>query len=282
MPNINFIRRMNAPVVSGPSLDADTTAWVNAVVGAGGSVSAGRQTVVNTLITSLKAHSLWTVHDRIWLLAAENTQSALIDIKNLSTATNSGATFTTDQGYAGNASSQYIDTNFAPNAGVNFTQNSASVSCYVRTNRTSGQDKSAVGVYDDLSTGYTSRFEPYSNGDVIVCPLNTGGANSFDQFSNAAGTARGFYTVSRTGSTTTDVYRNSSASSLATRTAASATLISSSFYIGASRLTSAVAHRYSDDQIAVVAFGAGLSGANAAQFQTDINAYMTSIGTNVY
>src|SRR5262245_27860031 len=110
MPNIIYNRRLNAPA---SSLDASTTAWVSAVVAAGGTVSAARQTIVDTLIRSLKAHSLFSVHDRIWLLASENTQSALIDIVNLSSATNSGATFTADQGYAGNASSTFVDTGFA-------------------------------------------------------------------------------------------------------------------------------------------------------------------------
>lgn len=279
MPNIRNNRRLITRR-RGSSLDSSTTAWVNAVVGAGGTVSASRQTIINTLITSLKAHNLWNVHDRIWLLAAENSQSALIDLVNLSSATNNGSTFTVDQGYAGNGTTSFVNTNFGPSTnGVNYTQNSASLSCYVRTSRSTASNKEAVGMFDDGS-GRSARFFPHANGSVVVASLNA--SNSFAQ-TGPTTNAQGFYTVSRTGATTSNTYKNSNTSSIfSDSTASLAGLSATTFYIGAENVQVGADNWFSDDQIAVVAFGAGLSSTDAAQFQTDINAYMTSLGTNVY
>src|SRR5262245_26962066 len=97
--------------------NAETIMWVNAVVGDGGRVSSGRQTIVDALIKLLKSGSVWSNLDRLWLFAAENSQSALRDIKSFSAATANGSpTFTTDRGYTGtNASSTvYINSNFNP------------------------------------------------------------------------------------------------------------------------------------------------------------------------
>src|SRR5262245_4406995 len=121
-------------------LDAATTAWVNAVVTNGGTVSAGRQTTVNTLITTLKSAGIWTKLDRLWLWAAENQPSALTDLVGLSlaTAVNSPC-FTADRGYTGNGSTSYIDTLFDPTTGTAFNQNSCHFSVWVRTLDTNTQ-----------------------------------------------------------------------------------------------------------------------------------------------
>jgi hypothetical protein len=275
MPNLRHRRRLiMRRRVATSSLDSDYLLWKAAV----GSVGATQETATNALIVSLKAHSLWTVHDRIWLLAAENATQALTDIKSLSVATNSGSTFTASQGYAGNASSTFVDTGFAPSAGTNFTQNSASYSIYVRTSRATAANKSGMGAYDDLSSGNACRFFPHGTGSVIIASVNADG--SFPQ--TASTNAQGFYTVSRTGSTTTNVYKNSSSSSIFTDATTSAARITTTFYVGAQHISSAGGNFFSDDQIAIVTFGAGLSGADAAQLQTDGNTYMAALGTNVY
>ena len=82
--------------------DAATIAWVNQVVTNGGTVSAGRQTLVDNLIVGLKADGIWTKLERLWLFAAENTISALTDLVGLTLATaNNSPTFTADVGYTG-------------------------------------------------------------------------------------------------------------------------------------------------------------------------------------
>jgi hypothetical protein len=259
--------------------DASTTRWANAVVAAGSSVGTAQKRNVDRLIRSLKSSSLFSVHDRIWLFASENTTQATIDIVNLATATNSSATHTASQGFAGNASTTFVDTGFAGSTnGVNYTQNSASLSCYVRTSRATAANKAAVSFHDDAGTGRASRFFPHATGSVIIGGLNIG--NTFPQ--TASTNAQGFYTFSRTASTTTEFYKNSSSTSIFSDATASTALVSTTFYVGAEHKSSGGNTFFSDDQVAIVAFGAGLTGAQAAQFQTILNDYMKRLGTNVY
>jgi len=116
-----------------PAFDPATTAWVAAVVAASGTVSAAQKTRVNTLIVSLKAASLFTVLDRLWLLASENTQQAGIDIVNLNASlTVSGApSFTANLGYICNNILKFLDTHFVPStAGGHYVLNGASFGYY--------------------------------------------------------------------------------------------------------------------------------------------------------
>src|SRR5262245_42144212 len=59
-------------IPTGGGLEAETTAWVNAVVADGGSVSGLQQTRVNNLIAGLKTDCLFTVLDRLWLYGGES------------------------------------------------------------------------------------------------------------------------------------------------------------------------------------------------------------------
>jgi hypothetical protein len=139
--------------------DAATTAWINAVVAAGGTVSSGRRTTVDNFIIGLKADGIWTKLDRLWLFAAENRTSADIDIKAL-TATSvvtGGPVFTADLGISCNASS-YLSTNFNLSTnGVNFLQGSAHMACWNLTDGT-GTDPTLVtsgGAINGLIPKYT-------------------------------------------------------------------------------------------------------------------------------
>ena len=62
-------------------------------------VSSTRRTLVDALIRGLKTDGVWSKLDRLWLFAAENATSALVDVKEgrLATAVSS-PTFTTDRG----------------------------------------------------------------------------------------------------------------------------------------------------------------------------------------
>jgi hypothetical protein len=276
MPNIIYNRRLNAPA---SSLDASTIAWVNAVVAAGGSVSAARQTIVNTLITSLKTHSLWTIQDRIWLHASENSQQATIDIVNLGVATPvNSPTFTADQGYAGNGSSSYLDSGLSASSATNYVRDSGSVSSYVRTSRSSGAGGVNIGFHAAASTGSMTALFTYTNG-FINYDLNNA------QFTAQVGgqpNAQGFFTSVRTGASAQAVYKNSSSTAVATNTTSSIAVPALNFFIGA-RNQDATPVNYLSDQLAITTIGSGMTdGTNVAQFQTDLNAYMTSLGTNVY
>jgi hypothetical protein len=106
------------------------TAWVMAVMTAGGAVSGTQQTRVGNLITSLQSASLYSIWDAIWLLDSENPTQASIDIVNLKTWTASG---TVAQGATGYSSSTagYLITTVNISTTTNYTQNSATLMGYV-------------------------------------------------------------------------------------------------------------------------------------------------------
>jgi hypothetical protein len=92
--------------------------------------SAGQQTLQNQLVVDLKAAGVWSKLDTFAVFATDgNSDFALIDWIRLSqyTAVNS-PTFTTNDGFTGNGTSSYIDTNFNPTIGTNnFTLNNACI-----------------------------------------------------------------------------------------------------------------------------------------------------------
>ena len=133
-----------APVIGVPvlleirGLDDTTSAWILAVQGAGGSVSDARKQHVNNFIVGLKEDGIWPFFDRIWLLAAENQQSARVDLKVGLVATPVGTpVFTAGIGYTLTGASGYLETgyNFIADA-VNFAQNSAHLACWNLTDGT--------------------------------------------------------------------------------------------------------------------------------------------------
>jgi hypothetical protein len=90
--------------------------------------SASQQILQNQLVLDLKAGGIWSKLDTLAIFATDGSSDfALIDWKRLSlyTAVNS-PTFTANQGFQGNGTSSYIDTNWNPNTqGVNYTLNNA-------------------------------------------------------------------------------------------------------------------------------------------------------------
>jgi hypothetical protein len=91
--------------------------------------SAGQQTLQNQLVVDLKSAGIWSKLDTFAVFATDgDIDFALIDWIRLSqyTAVNS-PTFTADEGFQGNGTSSYVDTNFNPStSGVNYTLNDAS------------------------------------------------------------------------------------------------------------------------------------------------------------
>ena len=181
--------------------EAETEAWIAEVVSNGGTVSDTRAAIVDDLIVGLKTDGIWTKLDRLWLFAAENTQSALTDLVGLSLATNvNSTTFTADQGYTGNGSNMYIDSNFSPTSGTpNYAQNDASMFAWCTTSGTSTGAICAGG-----GTEHIRLFPRYSDGQVYWCFNNA----STTMGVSAGGTAAGLWVMNRTASNSVTLDRD--------------------------------------------------------------------------
>lgn len=138
---------------SGSDYDADAD-LLTYIEGLETELSAGQLALLNTFIVNLKAglsiDNLSDAFDVIYILANETPEAALRNlVKRLhdATAVNS-PTFTALEGFTGNGSSSYIDTNYnAKTQGINYTKDNCSLGVYCRTNTNAGADIGAQEVY---------------------------------------------------------------------------------------------------------------------------------------
>jgi hypothetical protein len=255
------------------ALDPATTAWVSAVVASGGTVSGARQTVVNNLIVGLKADGIWTKLDRLWIFAAENTQSALIDLFALAEALPSGIppTFTADRGYAGNGSNSFVRTFFRPAThGVAWTLNSAHIAVWDNTDRAEA-DTVATGVYDstlgasgtysDLQPFYASGMRSRINGTTAPILANS--------------TSQGFFIGQRNDSSTIEGFYNGV--SVETDVSSATGVIDLPMYICA-RDDDATPAFFSTDQISMTSYGGKFTSTEALAYYNRLRTYMTAVG----
>lgn len=265
------------PLVKPNPIDPAAQAWANAVVAASGTVSNAQLVRVSNLISCYKTNSIWTGKDREWLGASENATQATIDLVNLQSATNNSMTFVAGHGYTGNAASSYIDTNYIPSTGGgNFALNNNEMHVYLATSRTSAQAWASMG------TNNTS-----FSADWFIYPWfvdgNSYGANQTVSNSiPAPANAGGFWANSRIANGSATEYQNGV--QFLTIGAGGAILAPLSIVVGARRDNTAGAPSdfSGDSGFALYGFGAGLTATQEAAQSNCVNAYMTSLGINVY
>lgn len=99
--------------------------------------NAARQSLIDAFIGALKAGSVWSKLDVLWVLAAHDEQAGRLNWKspgNFTLTAVNGPAFAVDQGFTPNGSSSWLDTAWdrATN-GIQYTQNDAHISIYQRT-----------------------------------------------------------------------------------------------------------------------------------------------------
>ena len=196
-------------ISGGGGFDADYQAVLNYATTQGYTLpSTGQQTLQNQLVVDLKTDGIWSKLDTFGVFATDGSSDfALIDWKRLSdyTAINS-PTFTINQGFTGNGTSSYIDTNFQPINGTNYAQNSAHFMVYCYAN-------------DSASTYYGGALDTTPS---VIRSLNFGGRDGSNRFSTVAINSTssdvtatnsvvddtGFNLITRTNSTTVKAYKD--------------------------------------------------------------------------
>ena len=132
----------------GAAFDSDYQAILNYASGEGYSApNAAQQTAQNALVTSLKGGAnVWDELDGLYVFANNGSEEfALINWKNLTSAAEadaiSGIAWGSNNGFTGDGSADYIDTNFVPSASspvTKFQVNSLSVGMYTDDTISSG------------------------------------------------------------------------------------------------------------------------------------------------
>jgi len=246
------------------SYDADASAYFAAVTTP---FSAARKAIINTLVTTLKADGNWTKLDRLWLMANEASDQGLISLVNpTSTAMTlvNAPIFTVDQGFAGDAITKSINTNFIPSVnGVNYTTTNASMGLYCRTN-----DVTTNQVDMGSSDGTLSDFIISFTGTLYM-RMNNGFA------STAVASTLGLFSARVT---PTDSYANRNGSQIVTD-ATNPSYLPVTAHFGLARNDLGVAVAFSNKQHSIYYMGS--SDINDATFYTAIQNYMTSLGTQV-
>ena len=113
--------------------DADSVAFFNRVIAAGGTLSATEQTAVNTLVVTMKADGTWTPMKAIYPMVGASAAACAQNLRSSSFtgSFSSGWTFAST-GVTGNGTSAEFLSNFALN---NFaTKDSVAFGLYTRTN----------------------------------------------------------------------------------------------------------------------------------------------------
>jgi hypothetical protein len=253
-------------------LDPDAYLWHRSA----GAVSDTRIGLVNDLIVGLKADGVWTKLDRLWLFAAENQGSALVDLKARTTATAvASPTFTADRGYQStNILTQYINTNYnLSTQAVQANVDSMSISAWCVTNRAANAQP-ACGVFD----GGSNAWQLYQFISVLPGSPGVGGfmgEGSGIEMGNSQ--SNGFATFQRTSSTTEEAYFNGVALTPASQTRTAAVFPNFNMFL-LGRDNAGTFDSGNADQYAAFAFGAKLSATDAANFYNRIRTYMTAVG----
>lgn len=251
-----------AVLSAGGGEDADAAAYLNAQTTP---PSSTERSLVNTLVKGLKTDGIWIKLDRLSLLAAETAQAARLCLRNPTksvVATNLPA-FTANRGYMGDATSAFLDLGepFAF-AGANFVLDSASIFYVCNLGSATVGLQGHIGSTGALRAGISAR--------------NNAGNNTFaigDSTASAyagTGARTGFRCASRVESTTKRIYN---ADGLVTSLAVTSTSVSAT---NGCALRSTAS--YSDDRLAVLGSGGGLTAAEIANLNTRLNTYLTAKG----
>lgn len=239
------------------ALDADAVAYADAVVAAGGTVSAGQRTALSDFVTSGKTSGWWSLLKRLRLTiwAVENANEVDLVTTNSATTT---ATVTQAAGYVqGNGTSGYMTDDASPN-GVGMTDSTGGVFalCYQAPSGSGFAAMAALG-------GSTTAVQLYHNANNVVATIAGTAASAV-----AAGlrsTNTGIYLASRTSPTALAIYRRNTAGF--TTPASSATSVSgNSASAVAMTYMSQTAAIYSDGRFGAFGMSLGMDATGAEAF----------------
>lgn len=223
---------------------------------------------IDQLIRALKKAGVWTKLDALYVFAAANSQSAVLNwIANAYNATlvdSANVTFTAGVGFAGNGSSSYVDSNFDPTTASSpqFQRNSLTFGFW--SNTAAVVASSAAGFLNTTGVTRTARF----TGDVV-----NGRANQATATASAGGSCTdgtGLHLVIRSASSAVRVTQNGA--TLGSNATSSVAPVAGSLRFG-----SASASIFSTVQFRAGVIGAALSTTEDAAMYAALSAYFAAI-----
>ena len=213
----------------------------------------------NATVLSLKSAGIWSKLDVLYFFATNNSNMATLNFKAPSshqvTLVNSPS-FTASQGFKGNASTSYLNTNFNPaTSGVQYTLNNASRFIYLKTAFVTP----VMYILDNSAGATTNRMNNRSDNDQRI---NQGSAVITGGNGDLSGA--GLKVINRTSSTNVEIFNGS--------TQISRTATSTSINIGNQWILPAGC----DACASVYGMGASLVAENGA-LKTILDTYINSL-----
>ena len=253
------------------SYDADAAAYFTAT----GITNTVEKDAINTFVLSLKSYSLWTTFHHLHLLCvgAGATQRKI----NLVNPVDSDAAFrlsflggwTHSTGVGANSqpngTTGYADSFLLPSTTLSLNSTGFTIDCFTENASTATfmYDCGAYSAFErcEIALGYLNTVYALINTNGVAAIANT--------------ISKALYTLSRTASSLTTIYRNGS--SIGTNGNVSSVLISDgTVYFGA--WNGGVAQYFSNRKYRVYAAHAGWTGTQAANFNTAYITLITALG----
>jgi hypothetical protein len=170
-----------------------------------------RRHLYDQLIRGLWYDGTWGLLDCLCILAAPDAATARLNLvsTNYSLIANGTTTVTPDQGYAGDGSTGYLNTQFNPSTATapNFTQNSASFGAYDLTNSTTVSSTATIIGNRNTNQNY---IQPLGAAGTLSTECNAAHFTTSASVTNR----QGAWIVSRTVSTSIAVYKNGSSTQI--------------------------------------------------------------------
>jgi len=225
-----------------------------------------RKRLIADFIHALKDTSFWAKVDALYLLAAPDQASALINWKTPGThdlVASGGLTFTPDREAKGNGTSGMLEASgYNPSAGGKLmTLNDAVLGCYTRTAASYDGTTSRLDVYS--GTGRLQRRSDVSN---FVSARANDGVN----ITVSVASQTGHFSINRTASTARALYKDGA--SIASDAQVSTTLSNEL------TLFSTGTGNWSDAGLSLAYAGAAIPAAEVEQVNAILTQYLRSIG----
>lgn len=264
-----------------PAFDPDAEAFLNAVVLTGGTTDATISAATDTLFVSLKSTGVWNKLKIFYpMIGGTSSSIALNGFRSGSTfdlTFNGGFTFNSS-GATGNGTTGWANTKFN-NTGM--TQDDYSAGFYQFTRDNATQTSEVI-----MGQSFGSSF-PQLQLSTDISRINyfmrSGPFSASTQVANG-GNTDGFYINNRTGSTTTQLYRNGSLTPILNLTG-SYTQAGTAYPIALwnfYQATGVFGTGYANQGLNFAFIGFGLDQTDITNLSSIVNTFETSLGRNTY
>lgn len=220
-----------------------------------------RKNDINTCIASLKTNGIWSKLEALWVFAAHDSQASLLNwVSSSHNMTTAGSpTFTTDAGYTGDNTTNYLITPDNISAYSLFTQNSAHLSIWI----TGGSAVLATATPRTSNGTGISIYPRFTDGNCYVRINDNPETGSIATVANP----NGFTLGNRSSSTGREAYRDGS--SLGTYGSSASQAV----------LTETLRYECNGTQkLAMASVGGSLNSTEQSNFYSAMNTLRTAIG----